>query len=181
MTRKNKYSLENNVEFSSDKKLQNLKRNDEAREKNFDVFDSKKRSEIMSKVKSVNNRSTELRLVEVFKNLGLVGWRRQAKLFGKPDFVFPKLRIIVFVDGCFWHGHKCRNTTPKDHAEYWRAKIERNQARDRTVTEHLTKLGYKVIRIWECEFKKINADKLTEKLRPIVDAAKIFKESCSKE
>ena len=133
-----------------------------------DVFDASKRSEIMRKVKSNRNKSTELRLIEEFKKRSLVGWRRNVRLFGRPDFVFPKLRIAVFVDGCFWHGHRCRNTTPKDHAEYWRIKIERNQLRDRAVTERLTKLGYLVIRIWECDFKKANVAKLEEKLRPLV-------------
>ena len=135
-----------------------------------DVFNVSERSEIMRKVKSNRNKSTELRLIEEFKKRSLVGWRRNVRLFGRPDFVFPKLRIVVFVDGCFWHGHRCRNTTPKDHAEYWRIKIERNQLRDRTVTERLTKLGYLVVRIWECDFKKANVAKLEEKLRPIIEA-----------
>ena len=135
-----------------------------------DVFNVSERSEIMRKVKSSCNKSTELRLIEEFKKRSLVGWRRNVRLFGRPDFVFPKLRIVVFVDGCFWHGHRCRNTTPKDHAEYWRIKVERNQTRDQAVTERLTKLGYLVIRIWECDFKKANAAKLEEKLRPIIEA-----------
>ena len=118
--------------------------------------------------------------MEEFKRLGVTGWRRQAKLFGKPDFLFPKLRIAVFVDGCFWHGHRCRNTTPKDHADYWRIKIERNQARDRAATEHLEALGYRVVRVWECEFKKANADLLEEKLRPIVDAFRAAQKNARK-
>lgn len=135
-----------------------------------DVFDASKRSEIMSKVKSTKNKSTELRLIEEFKRLKLVGWRRHVKLFGKPDFLFPKLRVAVFVDGCFWHGHDCRNTTPKDNADYWQTKIARNRARDVAVTEHLQAIGYLVVRIWECDFKRANAERLQEKLRPIVDA-----------
>lgn len=114
-------------------------------EKN-DVFTSSKRSEIMSRVRSTRNKSTELRLIDEFRRRSLVGWRRNSKLFGRPDFVFPKLRIAVFVDGCFWHGHDCRNTKPKDHADYWRAKIERNRLRDAAATERLTALGYLVIR-----------------------------------
>lgn len=135
-------------------------------EKN-DVFSSSKRSEIMSRVRSTRNKSTELRLIDEFRRRSLVGWRRNSKLFGRPDFVFPKLRIAIFVDGCFWHGHDCRNTTPKDHADYWRAKIERNRLRDAAATEHLTALGYHVIRIWECDFKKVNQEKLDAKLFPI--------------
>ncbi|MGN0930428.1 MAG: very short patch repair endonuclease [Thermoguttaceae bacterium] len=137
-------------------------------EKN-DVFTASKRSEIMSRVRSTRNKSTELRLIDEFRRRSLVGWRRNSKLFGRPDFVFPKLRIAIFVDGCFWHGHDCRNTKPKDHADYWRAKIERNRLRDAAATEHLTALGYQVIRIWECDFKKANQDKLDAKLLPIAE------------
>ncbi len=138
--------------------------------KRSDVFSVSKRSDVMSKVRSTKNKSTELRLIEEFKRRRITGWRRQAKLFGKPDFLFRGLRIAVFVDGCFWHGHDCRNTKPKDHAEYWRAKIERNQARDRAVNERLEALGYRVVRVWECDFKKANAERLEEKLRPVVEA-----------
>ncbi|MGI6401572.1 MAG: very short patch repair endonuclease [Thermoguttaceae bacterium] len=140
-------------------------------QKKFDVFSAAKRSKIMSKVRSDRNKSTELKLIAEFKRRKIIGWRRKVKLFGRPDFVFPKYRIVVFVDGCFWHGHECRNVTPKDNAEYWRIKRERNQLRDREATEHLTGLGYLVIRIWECELKKSNADKLEAKLKPLLDAS----------
>ena len=121
-------------------KLPELPQGDDSPEK-FDVFDASKRSEIMSKVRSTKNKSTELRLIQEFKRLGITGWRRHVKIVGKPDFLFRKLRIALFVDGCFWHGHDCRNTKPKDHVDYWRAKIERNQIRDRAVTERLQALG----------------------------------------
>ena len=135
-----------------------------------DVFSDAKRSEIMSRVRSTGNKTTELRLIEEFKTRGLKGWRRNSKLFGRPDFVFPQLRVAVFADGCFWHGHSCRNVTPKDHAEYWRAKIERNRARDAAATARLESLGYVVVRVWECELKRKNAALLDAKLRAIVDA-----------
>ncbi|MBQ4203754.1 MAG: hypothetical protein II655_08650, partial [Thermoguttaceae bacterium] len=77
-------------------KLPKLEPTDDSAPK-FDVFAASKRSEIMRKVKSTKNKSTELRLMEEFKRLGVTGWRRQAKLFGKPDFLFPKLRIAVFL------------------------------------------------------------------------------------
>lgn len=135
-----------------------------------DVFSAEKRSEIMSKVRSTKNKSTELRLIAEFKERKITGWRRNSKIFGRPDFIFPKLRIAVFVDGCFWHGHDCRNTKPKDRADYWTAKIERNRRRDAAATARLQELGYVVVRIWECDFKKANAERLEEKLRPILDA-----------
>ncbi len=135
-----------------------------------DVFTVEKRSQIMSRVRSTGNASTELKLIAEFKERKITGWRRNSKIFGRPDFVFPKLRVAVFVDGCFWHGHDCRNTKPKDNADYWRAKIERNQRRDRAATERLQELGYLVVRIWECDFQKKHRDRLNEKLRPIAEA-----------
>lgn len=134
-----------------------------------DVFDQKKRSEIMSHVKSNGNKSTEERLLKIFKQYGVKGWRRQYKIFGKPDFVFPKRKIAIFLDGCFWHGHDCRNTRPEQHAEYWEAKRRRNMERDIDVTAHLQKIGWTVIRIWECELKKKNADILLNKLDIVID------------
>ncbi|MEB3175295.1 MAG: very short patch repair endonuclease [Cyanobacteriota bacterium] len=102
-----------------------------------------------------------MRLIQIFKTNGIVGWRRNYKLLGKPDFVFPKLRVVVFTDGCFWHGHGCRKMTPAQNADYWRRKIERNRERDRLVTETLTVKNWRVIRVWECELK---GGELPEKL-----------------
>ena len=138
-------------------------KNEERRIVLADVYDSAKRSEIMSKVKSNKNKSTELRLIELFRKRGVTGWRRNYPVKGKPDFVFLSKRIAVFVDGCFWHGHDCRNTRPASHKEFWDKKRERNMARDREVTARFTARGWKVIRIWECELKKRNEDALIEK------------------
>ena len=132
-----------------------------------DVFDKQTRSKIMSKVKSKNNKSTELKMIEYFKEIELKGWRRNYKLFGKPDFTFPKKRVVVFVDGCFWHGHNCRNLKPKQNKEYWEKKIKRNKERDKLVTETLTQKGWKVYRIWECQLKKKNKENLMKILEEI--------------
>lgn len=118
------------------------------------------RSEIMRAVKSSRNKSTELRLINIFKINHITGWRRNYKLFGHPDFVFPKKKIALFVDGCFWHGHDCKERKPKNNAEYWRHKIIKNINRDMLVNQKLSSLGWRIIRIWECEIKNIN-DKLT--------------------
>lgn len=118
-----------------------------------DVFTKEQRSDIMRQVKSVKNKSTELKLIAFFKANAVKGWRRSYKLFGKPDFTFPKQKTVVFVDGCFWHGHDCRNTKPKDNAEYWNKKREHNMKRDIEVTETLQSKGWEVVRIWECELK----------------------------
>lgn len=121
-----------------------------------DVFTNEHRSAVMRQVKGSRNKSTELKLIDYFKTNKIKGWRRSYKLFGKPDFTFPTLRTVVFVDGCFWHGHDCRNTKPQDNKEYWTKKIERNIQRDKEVTRILIQKEWTVIRIWECELKTEN-------------------------
>lgn len=132
-----------------------------------DVFDGKKRSEIMKKVRSRNNKSTELKLIQVFRENSIKGWRRGYPVKGHPDFVFLDKKIAVFVDGCFWHGHNCRNTRPADNADYWTKKRELNMKHDKEITELFEKRGWRVIRIWECELKKKNRDLLMDKIRDL--------------
>ncbi len=80
----------------------------------------------------------------------LSGWRRHLPIEGKPDFVWSKQRVVLFVDGCFWHGcPKCRQK-PVNNAEYWEWKITRNRKRDRLVSRHLKADGWIVVRLWEC-------------------------------
>lgn len=134
-----------------------------------DVFDGKKRSEIMKKVRSRNNKSTELKLIQVFRENSIKGWRRGYPVKGHPDFVFLDKKIAVFVDGCFWHGHDCRNTRPADHAEYWAKKRERNIRHDKEVTAMFEQRGWRVIRIWECELKKKNRELLLKKIESLKD------------
>ena len=129
-----------------------------------DVFNDKKRSEIMRKVRSNNNKSTELKLIQVFKENGITGWKRNYPVKGHPDFVFLDKKIAVFVDGCFWHGHDCRNTRPSDNADYWTKKRERNIRHDKEITALFERRGWMVIRIWECELKKKNYQNLMEKI-----------------
>jgi DNA mismatch endonuclease (patch repair protein) len=121
-----------------------------------DIFDKEKRSDVMSKIRSKKNKSTELKLIALFKEVGIKGWRRDYPVKGKPDFVFIKERVAIFVDGCFWHGHDCRNVTPSDNAEFWNKKRANNRERDARATERLEAHGWTVIRIWECELKKKN-------------------------
>lgn len=129
-----------------------------------DVFEKEKRSEIMSAVHSKRNKTTELRLIEIFRENNIKGWRRNYKVKGHPDFVFLDKKIAIFVDGCFWHGHDCRNTRPVDNAEYWQKKRERNIAHDKAITALFESRGWTVIRIWECELKKKNYEFLEKKL-----------------
>lgn len=84
----------------------------------------------------------------------------------KPDFVFPKLMMAVFVDGCFWHGCPQHATQPKTNARFWRDKIARNQARDRQANRLLRKLGWRVVRIWEHELKRKIEGRLLRRLKP---------------
>lgn len=130
-----------------------------------DIFNKDKRSEIMSAVRSKKNKSTELKLIEIFKENNIKGWRRNYPVKGHPDFIFLEKKIAVFVDGCFWHGHDCRNTRPDDNNEYWRNKRARNIEHDKKVTDSFKQRGWTVIRIWECELKKSNSLRLIEKLK----------------
>lgn len=122
----------------------------------------------MKKVRGTGNRSTELALIKVFHQQGIKGWRRHYDVKGHPDFVFLDRRIAVFVDGCFWHGHDCRNTRPRDNAEYWDKKRQRNIVHDQEITELFEERGWTVIRIWECELKKKNRSLLLQKLKSLM-------------
>lgn len=134
-----------------------------------DVFTKEKRSAIMSSVRSKKNKSTELKLIDVFSQLGLHGWRRNYQVKGHPDFVFLEKRVAIFVDGCFWHGHDCRNTRPEDNKEYWVKKRERNILHDLAVTELFQGRGWIVIRIWECELRQKRRPDLLVKLQPLIE------------
>ena len=139
-----------------------------------DVFNKEKRSDIMKQVLSKNNKATELRLMQYFREKQISGWRRQYQVKGHPDFVFLDKRIAIFVDGCFWHGHDCRNTRPSENAEYWQKKREKNVMHDKEVTNTFESRGWKVIRIWECELQKKNREKLEEKLSCLRENSKPF-------
>ncbi|MDP2808038.1 MAG: DNA mismatch endonuclease Vsr [bacterium] len=103
-----------------------------------------------------------MKLIGIFKKNKIIGWRRKSKLTGKPDFVFSKKKIVIFTDGCFWHGHGCRGKLPQNNSKYWLSKIKRNIERDKIVSVELRKKGWKVIRLWEC---KIIQTKLPNKLK----------------
>jgi DNA mismatch endonuclease, patch repair protein len=118
-----------------------------------DTFSKKERSAIMQKVKSKGNKSTEQNLIEIFKKQGVKGWRRNYPVIGKPDFVFLENRVAIFADGCFWHGHNCRNITPKQNRAYWSRKLKRNIQRDKNITARLENRGWAVLRFRECSIK----------------------------
>lgn len=106
----------------------------------------------MALIKSKNTKP-ELMLRKALYKLGY-RYRIHYPLIGKPDIVFPSKKMALFVHGCFWHGHGCKNDhIPKSNKKFWHSKIEINKKRDFNVMESLTKLGWKTIIIWECEVK----------------------------
>jgi DNA mismatch endonuclease, patch repair protein len=119
-----------------------------------DIWSKQKRSEVMSLIRSRGNKATELRLIEIFREHGITGWRRNQPLLGKPDFTFRQERVVVFVDGCFWHGCPKCYQRPKSNRKFWDAKISANRKRDRYVNRELRGLGWHVVRIWQHQLAK---------------------------
>ena len=120
----------------------------------MDVHDKKTRSYNMSRIKGKNTRPEEL----VRKYLFSQGFRyrkNDKRLPGSPDIVLPRYKTVIFVNGCFWHGHEgCRYFVwPESNKDFWKNKIETNIARDNKKTASLESMGWKVITVWECELK----------------------------
>jgi len=126
----------------------------------MDFLDPVKRSALMATIRSRGNKQTELVLARLFRTNGITGWRRHQLIRQrtvdegirrrtvKPDFVFFRKRIAIFVDGCFWHGCRWHFRLPTSNAEFWRQKIDNNRRRDRATNAWLRKEGWTVIRIW---------------------------------
>lgn len=102
----------------------------------------------MAAIRPRGNKATELKLAAILRAAGITGWRRHQAIPGRPDFVFRRARLAIFVDGCFWHGCRRHCRMPQDNRAYWRAKISRNIAHDRKITRLLRAAGWKVLRIW---------------------------------
>lgn len=155
-----------------------------------DVFTKAKRSDVMSRIRSRGNRATELALARVFRAHGITGWRRHQRIrlnaqrstsnaersklgvgrwkfsFSvRPDFVFPRLKLAVFVDGCFWHACPRHCRMPAGNRAFWRAKLARNHARDRLVTRTLRKAGWRVLRIWEHDLHRATKRRSTKRMK----------------
>jgi DNA mismatch endonuclease (patch repair protein) len=139
-----------------------------------DVFTKTKRSEVMSRIRSSGNRDTELRIISIFRRNGITGWRRNARVFGKPDFAFPKKKLAVFVDGCFWHRHpRCRFAyTPKSRREFWLPKFASNVARDKLVMRTLKRSGWRIVRIWECQLTARHSSRAAMRVRRALDSGR---------
>ena len=152
-----------------------------------DVFTKAKRSDVMARIRSRGNKDTELVLIRVFRANDITGWRRHIVIQGRaalprgpnmtaarqrrptfrvrPDFVFPKLRLAVFVDGCFWHGCLRHSNLPVGNRAFWRRKFTANKTRDRLVTRTLRRRGWRVLRIWEHELTRKNQARLLRRIR----------------
>lgn len=121
-----------------------------------DIFSFQKRSDIMSKIGGKNTKPEIL----VRKFLFSKGFRYRINvktLPGKPDIVLPKYKTVIFINGCFWHGHNCKKgKLPSSNIDFWREKILNNKSRDDKNSDLLIKLGWKVIIIWQCEISNVN-------------------------
>src|ERR1700694_767253 len=112
------------------------------------------RTRNMRAIRSLGNKTTERRLVSLLKQHHIRGWRlHPPNIAGKPDLVIQKARITIFVDGCFWHGCPQCGHIPATNRAYWTAKLARNTRRDREMSKTLKALGYRVIRVWECQLR----------------------------
>ena len=123
------------------------------------------RSEIMSRVKDKDTQP-EITVRQMLRALGYPGYRLHRKdLPGKPDIAYIGRHKAILIHGCFWHGHNCKRgqRKPKNNADYWLKKIDRNQQRDTNNLKALSNLGWKVLVVWECEIK--DSEQLSTKLK----------------
>lgn len=137
----------------------------------MDVHDKKTRSYNMSCIKGKNTKPEEI----VRKYLFSQGFRyrkNDKRLPGTPDIVLPKYRTVIFVNGCFWHGHQgCRYfVVPKTNTDFWMNKIDTNRIRDQKKISELEAMGWKVIVIWECELKPGKRDDTLIKIVKMLEA-----------
>ncbi len=119
-----------------------------------DVYPPAKRSAVMAAVKGRDTKP-ELIVRRLIWRLGARYRLHRRDLPGSPDIVLPRRRLVVFVHGCFWHGHDCARgaRVPKANRDYWLAKVGRNRARDIETQAKLEALGWRVETVWECELK----------------------------
>jgi len=119
-----------------------------------DVFSKKKRSEVMSLIRSKNTKP-ELYVRSFLHKKGYRFRLHQNNLPGKPDIVLKRHKVVINVNGCFWHQHNCgKSNIPKSNRKFWLNKFKNNKKRDRLNTLKLRKLGWKVYKIWECKVNK---------------------------
>lgn len=119
----------------------------------MDKLNKARRSWNMSRIRS-RNTGPEIKLRKYLYNKGL-RYRIHYVLRGKPDIVFPKQKIAIFVNGCFWHYHGCKNSTvPKSNTVFWKNKLTQNKERDRKNLQILKFEGWQTLTVWECEIEE---------------------------
>ncbi len=131
----------------------------------MDVHTPQKRSFNMSRIRGKDTKP-EILLRKLLWSNGFRYRLNRKDLPGKPDIAFPGLRKVIFVHGCFWHRHSCKNgkNSPATNAAFWRSKFERNIKRDRDVRKALRKIGWNVLIVWECQTTYHNKQRLIKKL-----------------
>ncbi len=118
----------------------------------MDIWDKKKRSAVMARIKSKDTKP-ELIVRRYLYHRGYRYRKNVKKLPGTPDIVLRKYGIVIFVHGCFWHGHEADSHIPHSNTDFWKKKIERNKQRDEQNKAELKKMGWRVMTIWECQLK----------------------------
>ena len=137
-----------------------------------DVFDAAERSRIMARIKT-KNTAPEVKLRSILHRHGFRFRLNRKDLPGKPDIVLPKYKAVIFVHGCFWHGHDCkRGRRPQTNAEFWNQKIDENMKRDKLDVIKLRELGWRVLVVWQCELKKHDQDALVLRLKEFLFGGK---------
>ena len=135
-----------------------------------DNWTPEKRSEVMGRVRSRGNKSTEVAMARLLRQFGLAGWRRHLDLPGRPDFAYRREKVAIFVDGCFWHGCPKCYRRPKSNQKFWDRKVLQNQARDRRVNRLLRAKGWKVVRVWEHQLEA--RERVAKRLQRHLDEAR---------
>jgi DNA mismatch endonuclease (patch repair protein) len=132
-----------------------------------DMFTPARRSEIMARIRS-GDTTPELALRRLIHRLGCRFRLHRSDLPGKPDIVLPKHRLVVFMHGCFWHGHTCKDgRRPGSNTRYWNSKLDRNMSRDKRNLRELRGLGWRCAVVWECQLE--NPTRLEQRLRRLLE------------
>jgi DNA mismatch endonuclease (patch repair protein) len=151
-----------------------------------DVFTRKKRSEVMSRIRSRGNKETEITLMRLLRRHKISGWRRHAIIriparaahlppfTVRPDFVFRTSgsalapRLALFVDGCYWHACPKHGTKPKNNRAFWRKKLNANKRRDKLVNRALRRARWRVLRIWEHDLHPKTQTRLVRRIHRVL-------------
>lgn len=133
----------------------------------YDPLSPAERSERMSRIRNANTKP-EMTVRGIVHGLGYRYRLHSRELPGNPDLVFRPRKKVIFVHGCFWHQHGCRQyREPRTKRSFWERKLAKNKARDAEVKRQLRKLGWRALVIWECQLKK--EDELKNRIKRFLD------------